>query len=223
MKVPGIDHDGKGSRQSIGRLSSIPRSWSEIAGPNSSKRIAHSAYVTPPSWSGYHGYEVSYRDHFSEEETIMRILLSVALLLPMSACYVYVPIGSAIPESGEEIRAHLSPARDFDVGTVTVRDVARIDGIVYETTDSSVAVWTSWLYSAYGSRFGSQHAVYYLPRHQVANLEVRRLQPARSAIGIGVGIGLTAAFLNLLTNPGGNQGSGGKIPPIVAHIAGPHP
>ena len=152
----------------------------------------------------------------------MRSLVSVALLLPLSACYEYVPIGSAVPESGKEVRAHLSPARDFDVGTITVHDVARIDGIVYETTDSSVAVWTSWVYSAYGNRFDSRRAVYYLPRDQVASLEVRRLQPARSAIGIGVGIGLTAAFLNLLTNPGGNPGSGGKGGPIEARLAGAH-
>lgn len=152
----------------------------------------------------------------------MRILLSVALLLPLSACYVYVPIGSAAPESGKEIRAHLSPTRDFDVGAVTVHDVVRLDGIVYETTDSSVAVWTSWLYSAYGNRFYSRRAVYYLSRDQVANLEVRRLQPVRSAIGIGVGIGLTAAFLNLLTNPGGDPGSGRKGTTVELRIAGPH-
>ncbi len=152
----------------------------------------------------------------------MKSLSSVVWLFSFGACYEYVPVENVAPEPGSEIRAHLSPTQDFDAGTITVRDVARVDGIVYETTDSSVAVWTSWLYSTYGSRFRSGSAVYYLPRHQVANLEVRRLQPARSAIGIGVGIGRTAAFLNLLTNPGGNSGSGGKVGPIVAHIAEPH-
>ena len=151
----------------------------------------------------------------------MRRFLSVAMLFSLAACYEYVPIGSAVPEPGQEVRAHLSPVQDFDVGTLTIRDVTHVDGIVYASTADSVALWSTWLYSILGTRFDSRQAVYYLPKDQVAMLEERRLHPARSVIGVGLGVGILAVVANFLADAGGSPGSGGKGGPIQVRSAGP--
>ena len=72
----------------------------------------------------------------------MRGLLSVSLLFCLNGCFVYEPVGNATPDPGQEIRAHLYP-RDFDIGSVTVRDVTRVDGIVYDVMPDTVAVWSN--------------------------------------------------------------------------------
>ena len=151
----------------------------------------------------------------------MKSFSSVVWLFSFGACYVYVPVESAAPEPGSEIRAHLSPTQDFDVGTVTVRDVARVDGIVYGVAGDSVAVWSSWLYSTYGTRFDSRRAVYYLPREQMATLEQRRLHPLRSAVAVGIGVGIMTSLLNFATDGGAGRGTGGGPGPIEARSAGP--
>lgn len=142
-------------------------------------------------------------------------------LFSFGGCYVYVPVEDAAPAPGSEIRAHLSPTQDLDVGTVTVHDVARVDGIVYGVAGDSVAVWSSWLYSAYGTRFDSRRAVYYLPREQVATLEQRRLHPLRSVVAVGIGVGIMTSILNFAIDGGAGPGTGGGTGPIQARSAGP--
>ena len=151
----------------------------------------------------------------------MKSLSSVVWLFSFGACYVYVPVENGAPDPGSEIRAHLSPTQDFDVGTVTVHDVARVDGIVYGVAGDSVAVWSSWLYSTYGTRFDTRRAVYYLPREQVATLEQRRLQPLRSVVAVGIGVGIMTSLFSFSTDGGAGRGTGGRPGPIDARSAGP--
>lgn len=142
-------------------------------------------------------------------------------LFSLGACYVYVPVEDAGPDAGSGIRAHLSPTQNFDVGTVTVHDVARVDGIVYGVAGDSVAVWSSWLYSTYGTRFDSRRAVYYLPREQVATLEQRRLHPLRSVVAVGIGAGIMTSLFHFATDGGVGRGTDGGPGPIEARSVGP--
>ena len=139
----------------------------------------------------------------------MRSVLSLALLFSVNACYVYVPMGDTMPEPGKEIRAHLSPHQDFDVGRITVRDVERIDGIVYTSTPDTVAVFSDWLHQTFGRRFGSGRAVYYLTRDELGLVEVRRFHPFRSAVGAALGVGAFLSVFTFVADAGGDPSAEG--------------
>ena len=139
----------------------------------------------------------------------MRSVLSLALLFSVNACYVYVPMGDTMPEPGKEIRAHLSPHQDFDVGSITVRDVERIDGIVYTSSADTVAVFSDWLYKTLGRRFDSRRAVYYLTKDELGIVEERRFHPVRSVFAIGVGVAAFASVFTFVADAGGDPGPDG--------------
>ena len=138
----------------------------------------------------------------------MRSVLSLALLFSVNACYVYVPV-ETMPAPGKEIRAYLSPHRDFDVGSVTVRDVERIDGIVYTSSADTVAVFSNWLHQTFGRRFDSRRAVYYLTRDELGMVEERRFHPLRSVVSIALGVGAFASVFTFVADAGGEQNDSG--------------
>lgn len=140
----------------------------------------------------------------------MRSVLSLALLFSVNACYVYVPLGDTMPEPGKEIRAHLSPQQDFDVGSVTVHYVTRVDGIVYTSSPDTVVVFSNWLYQTLGRRFDSGSAVYHLTRDELGMLEERRFHLLRSVIGVGVGVAAFASVFTFVADAGGGPNDGGK-------------
>lgn len=140
----------------------------------------------------------------------MRSVLSLALLFSVNACYVYVPVGDTMPAPGKEIRAYLSPHQDFDVGSVTVRDVERIDGIVYTSSADTVAVFSNWLHQTFGRRFDSRRAVYYLTRDELGVLEERRIHPLRSAVSVVLGVGVFASVFTFVADAGGEQNDSGN-------------
>ena len=142
----------------------------------------------------------------------MRSLLAVALLLSVNACYIYVPMDDGtMPAPGKEIRAYLSPHQDIDVGRVTVRDVERIDGIVYTSSADTVAVFSNWLHQTFGRRFDSRRAVYYLTRDELGMVEERRFHPLRSVVGLGIGVAAFASVFTFVADVGGGpDDSGGE-------------
>lgn len=140
----------------------------------------------------------------------MRSVLSLALLFTVNACYVYVPVGDTMPAPGKEIRAYLSPHQDFDVGNVTVRDVERIDGIVYTSSADTVAVFSNWLHQTFGRRFDSRRAVYYLTRDELGVLEERRIHPLRSAVSVVLGVAVFASVFTFVADAGGEQNNSGN-------------
>ncbi|MCH7489980.1 MAG: hypothetical protein IID05_04720 [Gemmatimonadetes bacterium] len=138
----------------------------------------------------------------------MRSVLSLALVFSVNACYVYVPVGDTMPAPGKEIRAYLSPHQDIDVGRVTVRDVERIDGIVYTSSGDTLAVFSNWLHQTFGRRFDSRRAVYYLTRDELGMLEERRIHPLRSLVSVALGVGAFASVFTFVADAGGGPGSG---------------
>jgi hypothetical protein len=150
----------------------------------------------------------------------MKRLLSVALMGSTFACYSYAPVGeAAVPETGKEVRAHLSPARDFPVGELTVRDVTEVEGTVFRATSDTLALWTEWLHSQLGNRFGTNGNVYYVPRSQVPRLEVRRLHPAKTIVALGIVVGAGLSVFTFAADIGGG-GIGDRPPPPAADRVG---
>ncbi len=140
--------------------------------------------------------------------------------LAIGGCYTYVPVNGEPPPSGKEVRAHIRPARDFGVGQIIVRDVTRIEGIMYIHTPDTIAVWSNWFHTAMGTRFLGSNAVVYIPRAEIPQLEVRKLHPVRTVGAVGVGVLLGAGFLNLLANPVAERGTG-RDPSIDARVTLP--
>ena len=140
--------------------------------------------------------------------------------LAIGGCYTYVPVNGEPPPSGKEVRAHIRPARDFGVGQIIVKDVTRIEGIMYIHTSDTIAVWSNWFYTAFGTRFFGSNAVVYIPRSEIPQLDVRKLHPARTVVALGIGGVLGFGFFNLLSNPVA-EGSGVVTPPINLGVAVP--
>ncbi len=151
----------------------------------------------------------------------MRSVLSLALLFSVNACYVYVPVGDTMPEPGKEIRAHLSPQQDFDVGSITVHDVTRVDGIVYTSSPDTVAVFSNWLYQTLGRRFDSGSAVYYLTRDELGMLEERRFHPLRSVVSVALGVGAFASVFTFVADAGGGSNDDGGKSDINQRLSRP--
>ncbi len=140
--------------------------------------------------------------------------------LALGGCYTYVPANGDLPPAGKEVRAHLEPSRSFPVGEITVERVTRVDGIMYIPAADTIAVWSSWFHTAFGTRFYGSNAVIYIPRSDIPQLEVRKLHAARTVATLGATVVLGAGFLNLLSNPTA-EGVDGGGPPITLGVTVP--
>ncbi len=140
------------------------------------------------------------------------------LMLSGASCYTYQPVGDTVPASGVEVRAHLSPARDFDIGEITVEEVNRIEGTVYSASSDSLALWGQWLYSRFGTRYDPKGAVFYMDRGKVPMMERRTLHPMRTVVALAVIVGIGYGMFDFLADPGGDNTQGQVTPPIEFHL-----
>ncbi len=116
----------------------------------------------------------------------MRAIWLILLSLSSSACYQFFPVEEGVmPDPGQEVRVHLSPARAFEVGSMPIPGIETVEGEVYENDAQSLAVWTSLLRSQFGFSFPANGAVLYIPRDHISRLEARRLAPAKTVLAIG--------------------------------------
>ena len=150
-----------------------------------------------------------------------KTLIAISFLT-LGGCYVYVPVDGELPPSGKEVQAHLQPARDFAVGQVVVRDVTRIEGIMYIGGADTIAVWSNWFHTAFGTRFLGSNAVVYIPRSDIPQLDVRKVHPQRTVVALGVGAVVGVTVVNFLANVGGEQNpiTEGDISPRVSFYSG---
>ncbi len=152
----------------------------------------------------------------------MKRLFSAIVLWGLSGCFTYVPVESAVPEPGQEVRVHLSPSLDVDVGAVIVRDVTMMEGALYRVTSDTLAVWTQWIHSLGGSRYYANGQVHVMDRKNVPRLEVRQLHAGRTILAtvltLGVGAGVFAFTADLGAEGGGEGGGGSTEQRIVAAI-----
>lgn len=140
----------------------------------------------------------------------MRQLLYAALVWSVSACYVYAPTEEPVPEMGREVRANLSTPKDLSSGDIVIRDVTRIDGMLYGSAADTLVIWSKWLHGDRGGRYFADGEVHPFLRGDLESLEVRQLNVPRtaltSAVVIGVGFGLFAFAADLGGGGGGEPG-----------------
>jgi hypothetical protein len=145
---------------------------------------------------------------------VRRALRTLALLVSASVaagCYRYVPVQDAapLPERGEGVRVELTSPQPLGLGTITVNDITVIEGDVYRTDDGTLGVFSRRLYTSYGFRHDTDGAVFYVTPGEIRRLEVRRLQPAQTAVtAVLVAGGAVLAFDMALRAFGGGGSPG---------------
>jgi hypothetical protein len=133
--------------------------------------------------------------------------ISLILLLSLfsSGCYQFLPVEEGVmPDPGQEVRVHLSPAMAFEVASTPIPGVETVEGEVYESEAQSLAVWTSLLHSRFFS-FRANGAVLYIPHDHISRLETRRLVPAQTVLAIGT---VAAAIVTIFTIADAVSGGG---------------
>jgi hypothetical protein len=135
------------------------------------------------------------------------LLLSMSL----SACYQFMAVDDGVtPDPGRTIRAHLSPLQSFDLGRITINEIAQVEGEVYRDEGESLGLWAQWLRSRYGTRHEATGSVFYIPHEQIERLDERQLMPGKTVLAV---IGVTAAMITTFelvrrAATGGLSGSG---------------
>jgi hypothetical protein len=137
--------------------------------------------------------------------------LLVLLLLPMAACYQYVPLQSPSPamSEGTPVRVHLGTPRSFDVSGYTAHDVHRVDGSLVQRTEGEWVVAATAMYAAGGARFDPASFALTVPAGDIDTVEVRKLSWWRtvvSAVGVGVGIFLASEAIQGTSSSGNGGG-----------------
>ena len=140
----------------------------------------------------------------------MRIVCGLVILACVTRCFQYTVVERPALEIGTEVRIHMANARDLNVGMLTVADVNRMEGIVYEATPDTVALLSTWLFSAHGTRVRSNGEVYYWPRNEIPTVEVRKVQPAKTFVVLAIVAGLGYGVFQFVSDAGG--GSEGQPP-----------
>ncbi len=155
---------------------------------------------------------------------MIKRVVGLLCLIPVSACYQFVPLQEAAPTPGpgSEVRAQLASPRAFSLGPQTLNDITSIEGTVYPNVNGtdSLALWSRELRNAYGGRYLTNGNVFYIPREQIRVLEARRIAPAKTALAAAVGAGMLVGIVTLITGGGGSgPGDGGNG--TEAHVVGP--
>ncbi len=149
--------------------------------------------------------------------------LVLMLAMSSSACYQYFPVEEAapLPEPGTEVRAQLAAPQPLELGTVTIHDVSRIEGDVYESEGDTLALFSRRIFSAYGFDQFTNGAVFYFDRSQFGRLERRKFLPLQTGIAAGaITAGVLATMYFVLDLGGGAEGPNTKPDPQVARAAG---
>jgi len=95
-----------------------------------------------------------------------------------------------------------------------ISDVSRVEGHVYQTHGDTLGVFSSQIYSAYGSRHFTNGALFYFGRSQLGQLEQRELVPWKTGVAIGAAVaGVASLMYFALDLGGGGEGGGPPGPP----------
>jgi len=144
-----------------------------------------------------------------------RAVAAALLCLPaLNGCLSYAAISPGdVPPARAEVQVTLTRPMDFAVTDLTVRDVVRVRGEV-------ISADSAWLrLSAFGLRsqsgFGYQAAgeTVQIPRPQVAALQRRRVDPARTGLLAAAFAGATVAIAALTGALDVGGGGGGRPGP----------
>src|SRR5688500_12509666 len=117
--------------------------------------------------------------------------------LTSGACYGYVPSAAPAPKPGSEVRVQMAAPADFQAGDLTIHDVSAIEGNVYQATGDSLALWSQRIHSRMG-RYEAGGAVLYIPRSATRTLEERKLNAAKTGVGVALTGAVMAFFFELV-------------------------
>jgi len=136
------------------------------------------------------------------------------VLLFSSACYQFVPVDDSapLPAAEEEIRIQLQSPQSLDLGTMSISDVASVQGHVRQSQGDTLSLFSSDLRTAYGFRQRTEGAVFYFDRSQFRTLERRVLVPWKTGVAAGTAVIGMAAFWYFAVDLGGGGESGGTEP-----------
>ena len=135
-----------------------------------------------------------------------------ALLIGLTGCYSYVPLGTSRPERGAEIRARLSRPADLTLTEVTVNDVVALDAEVVRSGEDSLVVSAMSLRSQSGAAFSAAGESVSIPATSIESLEAKRFSVVRSSVLI-VAASAAASLLFAALGTLESGGSGGKPGP----------
>jgi len=142
--------------------------------------------------------------------------LPLAAGLALSACYQYVPSGTAAAPAGSEVRLVLSPAGTSALVPILGRETTAVEGRVSSLSDTGYVVAVSGTLKRGPSLDGVSEVsrttwageMVTIPRADVASVERRSLEPRRTAVAAVLGAALAFATVRLITHVVGSSGSG---------------
>jgi len=144
------------------------------------------------------------------------------VLLPvyLSACFHYVPESAEWrPAPGINIRATFERPEPFNMGTVTVNDVTRLEGTVVDTAADSLGVWVKWLYPMVGEKYDANSAQFYVRRSNISQWERWRVSGRNTALLVAVSAGFVVGMLSLVAWAVGKSSElDGNGPPIQVQV-----
>jgi hypothetical protein len=135
-----------------------------------------------------------------------------------NACYQFMPVDESapMPEPGAEVRFQLESPQALELGTMTLNDVASVQGHVRQNRGDALSVFSSDLRTAYGFRQRTDGAVFNFDRSQFKTLEVRQLVPWKTGVAVGTALIGMATFWYFAVDLGGSGGTGNPPPPPPA-------
>jgi hypothetical protein len=141
------------------------------------------------------------------------LLLMVSLF--SNACFQFVPVNESapLPEAGTEVRVQLESPQALDLGTMTLSDVASVQGHVRQSQGDALSLFSSDLRTAYGFRQRTNGAVFEFDRSQFRTLERRELAPLKTGIAAGTALIGMAAFWYFASDLAGGGDTGNPTPP----------
>jgi len=132
--------------------------------------------------------------------------------LALSACYAYTAAPSSGARVGDRVRVRISGAEADRLEPMLGQSGRTIEGDLLEEADSSVALGVALPYQLDAATMGSraqQRIV--IPRAELQQLELRRLDKVRTSLLIGIGVaGVVAIAASKGSSLLGGSGAGGS-------------
>ncbi len=138
----------------------------------------------------------------------------IGLLLCLTACMSYTPLGNITPARGAEVVATVAPL-DARIGELTVHGVTRVEGRVAFADSDSLIITGNRFISQTGAEYRSIGDAVTIPRAQVTEIKQKHVSAWKTAIAFGAS-GAAVAAIIAGVGPLAGFGSGGgttKPPP----------
>lgn len=122
----------------------------------------------------------------------------------LTGCFEYVPVVSAPPRQGEEVRLALSAPASVELEAGTVNGATTVNGWWIPASADSVLLSARSVETPLGQRFPGLGATVRFPRSGVAVVQRKRISFLRTAALVAVAVGAATLLGN--TAVGGSRG-----------------